>query len=159
MISNEEFNKLYKDKEVKKIIRGVSYKYSKYLVKDDIQSATMEALWKAIETHKEKPHLVFDAILVKQIGWACCRLIKQYNRYNEEITNILQHRPPTASFYTNPNWLEYLDGLDPKTADIVNCRFIDKMTLKEIANKHQCSLQNVFSKINKAVKHIKEQCT
>jgi RNA polymerase sigma factor (sigma-70 family) len=159
MISNEEFNKYYNSKEVQSVLRGAAYRYARFLTSDDIISAKMEGLWKAIAKHKEKPNIAFDAILVKQVRWACCRIVKQMSRYNKEVSLTINTKNSDAFTYKDPEIMDYLDGLDPKTKAIMINRYVDNMTLKEIAKVHNYSFQNVFNIINRTNKYIHEQCT
>lgn len=156
IISNEEFTKFYNDQSIKSILKGASSKYSRYLKADDIRSAKMEGLWKALQKHKKMPQLSLDSLIVRQVQWACCRLIKTYTK--ESKPNIKLSPLIVDNSFNYNKFSEYLDGLDNDIKDILHHRFVDKMTLKEIANKYNCSYQSIFNKITEGVSYIKEQC-
>ena len=153
-ITNEQFEKEYKNQDNINIIRSATKKYSKTLSPDERERCGMHGLWRCIQSHDPKYGRKFTTSLFIHVDWECKREIASLNRkpemplgnFDQEISDI----SPSGSFD------DIVSGLNDNEKSIIYQRFYENRTLEEIGKSQGYSKEAARQNINKIIGELKK---
>lgn len=155
VVTNEEYKKAWEKQVNQKILASSTKKFRFLIPEDELTSCKMIALWKTLGSYDDN-HITKKKFvsLLYDIAKNCCI---SWIRDNKDKINAVSLYSDIES-YDDSNFFEtvYLINNSPLEAIILD-RFYYKMTLKEIADKNDCSIETIRRKIFKAVKIIKDK--
>lgn len=149
MVSDEKFRLEYASEDNLKIM-NYAIKPFFFLDDEDLLECKLDGLWKALSTYDETKSTFFY-YLVKNIRWNCLK----------KIRNNQKHIPSgivDKTYYTDFHEIEVnelIDKLDPLSQSLIQQRFIDGMTYRQIGQINGYSAENARQKIKKILKELK----
>ena len=156
-VSNEEFEKAYKDPNNKNIIKTVTKKYSGQLSQDCQKSCGMHGLWRCIQNHDDKYGRKFTTSLFIHVDWECKREIGQIKR--KQMPCLGECDSEIESMNREEMSSEILEPLTEKQREIMYQRFYENRTLEEIGKKQGYSKEAARQNINKILSKLRETST
>ncbi len=149
----EQFKVKWNDSNVSNIMNKVANRYRRNIDLDEIESIKMNTLWKCIEKHDESKSK-FTSFLYSQLSFALKNKVKkakvEYNCSNIEKED-----------YKVDISLEYIDivsGLPDDVRKILNQRFYENLTMKEIGRINGYSRETARRRLKNAVNLCKSAC-
>ena len=150
---NNQFSKKWNDSNVSNIMNKVANRYRRNIDLDEIESIKMNTLWKCIEKHDEEKSK-FTSFLYSQLSYALKNKVKkkklEYNCSSIEKTD-----------YKAEMSLEYIDivsGLPDEAKNIINQRFCQNLTMKEIGKINGYSRETARRRLKNAINICKSAC-
>tara|TARA_B100000497_G_C7440292_1_gene274033 strand:+ start:68 stop:544 length:477 start_codon:yes stop_codon:yes gene_type:complete len=150
---NNQFSKKWNDSNVSNIMNKVANRYRRNIDLDEIESIKMNTLWKCIEKHDEEKSK-FTSFLYSQLSYALKNKVKkkklEYNCSSIEKTD-----------YKAEMSLEYIDivsGLPDEAKNIINQRFYQNLTMKEIGKINGYSRETARRRLKNAINICKNAC-
>lgn len=150
---NNQFSKKWNDSNVSNIMNKVANRYRRNIDLDEIESIKMNTLWKCIEKHDEEKSK-FTSFLYSQLSYALKNKVKkkklEYNCSSIEKTD-----------YKAEISLEYIDivsGLPDEARNIINQRFYQNLTMKEIGRINGYSRETARRRLKNAINICKSAC-
>lgn len=156
-ISNQEFEEALANPDVNGILNSISKKYIKSIEQDDLSTCKHVALWKALQYHdfNHPSKRKFTSSLYNFMWWECQRY-QQNNRKNISNFDINSISEPSGSYnFTSVMVNDCLNTLSNEEQTLIRYKFFEKMTLKEISEKMNYSLQTVNVKLKRALDNFK----
>ncbi len=154
-VTDEEFEKAYKNPDNKNIIRTVTKKYSNKLSEDCQKSCGMHGLWRCIQKHDDKYGRKFTTSLFLHVDWECKRELGILNR--KSFSSFLGEKDnEVASPSVSGDAMDILDTLTENQKEIMYQRFYENRTLQEIGEKQGYSKEAARQNINKIISRLRE---
>lgn len=151
-VNDKQYITALKNIDNVKIMQKASSKYRGSLDIDEIKSCQMIGLWKAMEKFDENHGIKFTTFLYNVVRNECRKRIRQ--------STAEQSYP---NFYSTPvakleNFFsEAVDSLNYPLNKIIELRYMDSMTLKEIGKELGMTKNTIRRNIQKALKQIKKE--
>lgn len=167
-IDNSTFNKAYENLDNLKIMSSAiaSSGTTCILTIEELESCKLIALWKSLQTWSEVrfPNVKFTTFLFKHVRWQCyfqAHIATRYHRQHKPLIDYLEYvtEKPIKQNMTLEDKLaidEALNQMSSKTLDIIEQRFYQQMTLKEIGKANGYSYETARTHVDNAVKSIKK---
>jgi RNA polymerase sigma factor (sigma-70 family) len=146
IVNNEEYVKACNNIENKRIMRAASRKYRGLIPEDELKQCNMIALWLSMEAFNPTGGRQFTSYLYEGVIQSCRRWLHANIRPMEQL--------PFELSVSNFNGSDVRDmiGLLPENLQaIINQRFFDNMTYREIADIHGVSYETIRKRIKKAL--------
>lgn len=154
---NQQFEEKWNDSNIRNIMNKISNRYEKNIDLDDIESIKMNTLWKCIEKYDKNRGTKFTSYLYQQLSYAFKNKVKK----KKVEFNVSNFGGPDKVDTSYPNTLEVIDivnDLEPEMAHIIEQRFYNNMTMKEIGKKNGYSRETARRKLKNAIKTCKMIC-
>ena len=151
---NQQFEEKWNDSNVRNIMNKVSKQYRYKIDLDDIESIQMNTLWKCIEKYDENRGTKFTSYLYQQLSYAFKNKIKK----KRQEFNVDKFDKMDANYGNKLEVIDIVHGLDPDTAKILEQRFYNNMTMKEIGKRNGYSRETARRKLKNAIKTCKTIC-
>jgi len=144
---NKEFEEKWNDSDVKSIMNKVSNKYKNNIDIDDIESIKMNTLWSCIRKFDESKGTKFTSYLFQQLTYAFKNKVKsKRSEFNfEEIEKQDLH------YQDKLDVIDILNSLDEETIHILQQKFYQNMTMKEIGKTNGYSRETARRKFKNAI--------
>lgn len=149
-VTDEEMKKALENNEYQKIMNKASKQYSKYMNADELKTCQMNALWNSMRNFQPKSK--FTTYLYNYVRYECLNhlsFIKQESFTNWNIENKTFDKKD--EFYDCINCIK-----DEKIKKIIEKRFVEQKTLKEMEADFGISHEAIRQKIKKGLEIIKE---
>ena len=151
---NQQFEEKWNDSNVRNIMNKVSKQYRYKIDLDDIESIQMNTLWKCIEKYDENRGTKFTSYLYQQLSYAFKNKIKK----KRQEFNVDKFDKMDANYGNKLEVIDIVHGLDPDTAKILEQRFYNNMTMKEIGKRNGYSRETARRKLKNAIKTCQTIC-
>jgi RNA polymerase sigma factor (sigma-70 family) len=151
---NQQFEEKWNDSNVRNIMNKVSNRYKNNIDLDDIESIQMNTLWRCIEKYDESRGTKFTSYLYQQLSYAFKNKIKK----KRQEFNVDEFDKMDANYGNQMEVIDIVHGLDPDTAKILEQRFYNNMTMKEIGKRNGYSRETARRKLKNAIKTCKTIC-
>lgn len=149
IINNEDFEKALENIDNKLIIEAACSPFRHLIDKDELYRCKLISLWKAMLLWKPDGGSKFTSILFKQTRWNCIQEINRVNRRKYYSTDV------DFAIEDPDDIEELLEPLSLNLRTVIKQRFIDGMTLREIAQKHNICPETARKRINFAINSLK----
>jgi len=174
-ISNDEFHRAYygtpgdeesqqKASDNRNIIGAVLKKYHGVIPADELELCGMNALWRALQYHREGYGQKFTTSLHMFTDWECKGELRRYRRQRKEYSLFDQH----TNLYTviqdrESDDLDYvLECLELLPNEwmkkVIQQYFFDGMTLEAIGRANGYGKEAARQKIKRALTHLRKIC-
>ena len=152
IISNEEFEQALKNPHNKSIMECAASCYKSSLHPDEIYCCKLMALWETLQ-HWRPNGKKFTSFLYQKVRWECLKIIYKQKK---DKKCILMPDIEKECDYTG-NIYEMIEGLSPELQEIVEKRFIYRMTLTEIASQHKICPETARKRILHACEILRKK--
>lgn len=150
-VNDKQYITALKNIDNVKIMQKASSKYRGSLDIDEIKSCQMIGLWKAMEKFDENHGIKFTTFLYNVVRNECRKRLRQ-----ESAESFGPDYHPKK--YTDSSiFAEAVDLLNYPLNRIIELRYIDSMTLKEIGKELGMTKNNIRRNIQKALKQIRKE--
>ena len=150
---NEKFASKWNDSNVSNIMNKVANRYRANIDVDEIESIKMNTLWKCIEKHDEDKSK-FTSFLYSQLSFALKNKVKKKKlEYNCSTIEKEDFKAVVSMEYT-----DILSGLPDDTRQILNQRFYQNLTMKEIGKINGYSRETARRRLKNAINLCKNAC-
>lgn len=170
-VTNEQFEKAYKDKDNLGIINYVCSKYYKFLplgndAKDEIKACGQRALWKCLAKHIEGKQK-FTSSLYRFVNWECKALAQKLRRQNKNFSQIPvetkmslceKHKFSYRNMVDTRVLTEGLMLLDPDSKKLIEDYYLNNKTYNEISVENGYSTETARKRVKNAINKLKELC-
>lgn len=167
-IDNQTFNQAYQNLDNLKIMSSAitSSGTTCILTTEELESCKLIALWKTLQSWSAEdfPNVKFTTFLFKHVRWQCyfqAHIVTRYNKHHKPIVDYseyLNKRENNSSFSLEDKLAidEALNQVSEKELDIIEQRFFQQMTLKEIGKANGYSYETARVHVGNAVNSIKK---
>jgi len=170
-IKNQTFNQAYQNLDNLKIMSSAitSSGTTCILTIEELESCKLIALWKTLQSWSEEdfPNVKFTTFLFKHVRWQCyfqAHIITKYNKHHRPMVDYsecfyLPNKKEDKYSFSMEDKLaidEALNQVSEKELDIIEQRFYQQMTLKEIGKANGYSHETARVHVGKAVNSIKK---
>jgi len=149
-ISNEEYENALKNNDNLMIMHSAGSCFLNTLDRDEIHRCKLMALWEALKAWRPERGRKFTAFLYQRVCWECLKSIHYQNKHRvvqmETIDPEIQQATPLH---------ELLDGLSTELKDMMEKRYIHRMTLREIGDEYGYCYETVRKRLQKASKYMR----
>lgn len=150
---NEKFASKWNDSNVSNIMNKVANRYRANIDVDEIESIKMNTLWKCIEKHDEDKSK-FTSFLYSQLSFALKNKVKKKKlEYNCPTIEKEDFKAVVSMEYT-----DIVSGLPDDTRQILNQRFYQNLTMKEIGKINGYSRETARRRLKNAINLCKNAC-
>ena len=150
---NEKFASKWNDSNVSNIMNKVANRYRANIDVDEIESIKMNTLWKCIEKHDEDKSK-FTSFLYSQLSFALKNKVKKQKlEYNCSTIEKEDFKAVVSMEYT-----DIVSGLPDDTRQILNQRFYQNLTMKEIGKINGYSRETARRRLKNAINLCKNAC-
>lgn len=150
---NNEFTKKWNDSNVSNIMNKVANRYRRNVDLDEIESIKMNTLWKCIEKHDENKSK-FTSFLYSQLSYALKNKVKKKKvEYNCSSIEKNDYKAEISLEYT-----DIVSGLPDEERHILNQRFYENLTMKEIGRINGYSRETARRRLKNAINICKSSC-
>lgn len=153
IITDEEFEKAYQNKDNIKIIKAVTKKYSGQLSEDAQKTCGLHGLWRCIQNHDNSYGRKFTTSLFMHVEWECKREL--FSQKKKPLTFLGESDCQIENRHKKEGVSEILDCLTDKQKNIIYQRFYENMTLEEIGKKQGYSKEAARQNINKIIEKLR----
>ena len=137
-----------KDRNIQGIMNKAAGSFRSQLNEDEIETCKLNALWKAFLNYKPKKGAKFTTYLYSGVRIECIREVKFNKRKHQPLHSNI---PDNEDHFFKIDLMDELDKCPNK--DLLLDR-MDRMTIKEIAEKRGCNRETIRRKIKKSVHHM-----
>ena len=131
----------------------VANRYRRNIDVDEIESIKMNTLWKCIEKHDENKSK-FTSFLYSQLSFALKNKVKKKKlEYNSPSIEKEDFKAVVSMEYT-----DIVSGLPEETREILNQRFYQNLTMKEIGKINGYSRETARRRLKNAINLCKGAC-
>ncbi len=150
---NDKFASKWNDSNVSNIMNKVANRYRRNIDVDEIESIKMNTLWKCIEKHDEDKSK-FTSFLYSQLSFALKNKVKKKKlEYNSPSIEKEDFKAVVSMEYT-----DIVSGLPEETREILNQRFYQNLTMKEIGKINGYSRETARRRLKNAINLCKGAC-
>lgn len=150
---NDKFASKWNDSNVSNIMNKVANRYRRNIDVDEIESIKMNTLWKCIEKHDENKSK-FTSFLYSQLSFALKNKVKKKKlEYNSPSIEKEDFKAVVSMEYT-----DIVSGLPEETREILNQRFYQNLTMKEIGKINGYSRETARRRLKNAINLCKGAC-
>ena len=142
IISNEEFEKALNNAHNKSIMECAASNFYSSLHSDEIYRCKLVALWETLQSWRPNGKK-FTSFLYQKVRWECLKII--YKQKKDKKCVLMANIE--KGYEKNENINEMVECLSPELRELVEKRFVQKMTLTEIASQHKMCPETVRKRI------------
>lgn len=174
---NDTFEAAFNDVNNQKLMNSFFKNKKSYLSSDDILQIKMDAVWKCFKAHDNQFGSQFTSSLYLYLRWEFLRFMKDRKEESRQFTyfhknNLSQYNRivisdneegqpfiPNSTFYDDLEHLQfYMDKLSEWDQQLIKQRYLDGLTLYQMADIHGMRRQTIKSHINKAIGRLHKLC-
>lgn len=144
---NKEFEAKWNDSDIKSIMNKVSNRYKKSIDIDDIESIKMNTLWSCIRKFDESKGTKFTSYLFQQLTYAFKNKVKT----KRSEFNFDDIEKADVNYQDKLDVIDILNSLDEETTQILEQKFYQNMTMKEIGKTNGYSRETARRKFKNAI--------
>tara|TARA_B100001564_G_C20661251_1_gene681630 strand:- start:1343 stop:1822 length:480 start_codon:yes stop_codon:yes gene_type:complete len=151
---NTKIEEALNDKNITNIMRKASGRFSKQLDSDDIYTCEINALWKSMLNFKPEKNTKFTTYLYNGVFIECLKQIKFLNKSSKSSYSLHNNIADERDQYL------IVDLLDELQSDYEKELILDRMsrmTIKEMAQKHNVSRETIRKRIKKITNGFKKK--
>lgn len=172
-VSNEEYKRAWENNDNQGVINAVLKRYSHMLNREELKSCGMMGLWRAMQYHDYSYKRAFTTSLHIFVRFACAKEAKKKSRHqtllNFHPTRSVAERDKYSDKAIIDEWknvylqeeiddmLHQMEELDGEDRKVLKQRYLEKKSLRDIADENGYSKQTARMKILRAVDNFKEQ--
>lgn len=133
-------------------MKNASYKYFK-IPKDDLEQCKAMALWKTLQDKQAgKIKHQFSTYLCNRVKWECVRYIIESKKYKD-----LQLISEIGFYLYDDTVITVFDSLTQEETSIIEKRFVQKMTLKEIGKLYGVCAERARQRIKEIIEKLQDE--
>ena len=151
---NTKIEEALSDKNITSIMRKASSRFCKQLDPDEIYTCEINALWKSILNFKPEKNTKFTTYLYNGVFIECLKQIKFLNKSSKASYTLHNNITDERDQYLLVDLLDELKNDDEK--ELILDR-MSKMTIKEIAKKHNVSRETIRKRIKNITNGFKQK--
>ena len=158
-VAEEEFKEALKNTDNMKIMNKVCSRYRATIPYDEIERCKMVALWQALKAFDPNGGRKFTSFLYNRIDWECKKQIYEINKHRRIKTEACLSYLGVASSEDFIKFLEVkdiLEKVDDNSRKVLEQRFFQRMTMKEIAESNGYSRETARRNIIQSLEKIKK---
>ena len=167
-IDNKTFNKAFENLDNLRIMSHAitTSGTTCILSHDELRACKLIALWKSLQTWSEEsfPDVKFTTFLFKHVRWQCYFQAHIATRYHRQHKPMVEHADYVAEKEDRTHFSledklaidEALEKVPNTTISIIEQRFYQQMTLKEIGRANGYSYETARTHIDNAVESIRK---
>jgi RNA polymerase sigma factor (sigma-70 family) len=155
-ISNKQYEDALNNNNNRAIIEHACKTFIGIIPDDELQHCKLIALWESLQRYRPEKGKKFTSFLYQKVRWECYKALKQINK-EKRYVSIIEDVVGKDSDENFDEWLELLP--DKESKKLIEQRFLQKMTLKEIGKYHGYSYETARKRINKIINYIHAICT
>jgi RNA polymerase sigma factor (sigma-70 family) len=144
---NIEFEEKWNDSDIKSIMNKVSNRYKKNIDHDDIESIKMNTLWNCIKKFDESKGTKFTSYLFQQLTYAFKNKVKS----KRSEFNFDELEKQDTKYQEKLDVIDIMNSLDEETYQILQQKFYQNMTMKEIGKTNGYSRETARRKFKNAI--------
>lgn len=154
-VSNVEYEEALNTIDYIRIMDAAASRFKNILDPDEIHRCKLIALWDTLRTWRPTGRK-FTSFLYIKVRWECIRSIKQ--QCEDKVDSLYGYEPPDCD--SNPDMADILDVLTPDLRDMVQKRYLESMTLREISEYYGLCHETIRRRLKQAIeilqnKHLK----
>jgi RNA polymerase sigma factor (sigma-70 family) len=159
-ITNEEYEKAYKDRNNQNIIKAASASYTKVLDPDTLENCRMNALWRAMAYYRSDKNQKFTSSLWKFVLWECNKELRKTKvQLNSVQLSLLKIDCETE----DQNIAKYevqdlLLTLSKEDRGVIESYYFQKKTMEEIGRELGITKEAARQRISRILKKLKKVC-
>lgn len=166
VVSNEEYQAAYENKDNRAVLRSVSNQYRELLSFDDRESAELVALWRALQGHREEFGQKFTGSLYRFCHWACRHTLRTRKRLRERERSLAELGDKEARSGVEQqetsaevrHVFECMRFLSREQQDMVRRHVFEEQSSEEIGLHYGYSKEAARVKVDAALARLKELC-
>lgn len=152
-VTDAEYEEAQENINYKKIMHAASGRFKKIIPPNELKRCKLMGLWEALRRFDPSYNRKFTSYLYDQVKYQCLKYISMNSRWTAEcISNQYDFEAPSE----NKDLKMVLTMLTPEEQELINQRFIMRMTLKEIGEANGYSHEIARRRINDIIKILKE---
>lgn len=151
VISNDEFTESYTKWKV--LIKSTLFKFRNYLNEHDLESCGNYALLLCIQRYDGRPNIKFSTLLVNYINWECKRTLSQRVKYRD-INSDISAKCISSKIENNFAISDILNSLPIEESNMIKDRYINQLTLNEMAAIYEVSRETIRKRLLKIRKKL-----
>lgn len=140
-ISSEELEAAINNRDNINILKKMGMAYSNRLSPDELKNCADLAIWKTLQSHKNNRGQKFTSSLVNFFKWECLLVINFLNRHRAEEMGNVEPEWDSSGDTAHEEVKDLLSLLNDKEQQIIKDRYIDGMSMRDVAQKHGMSRQ------------------
>lgn len=159
-ITDEEYEKAYKDENNRNIIKAASASYIKILDPDTLKNCGAAALWRAMAYYRPDKNQKFTSSLWKFVRWECNKELRKTKvQQNSVQLSLLKTDCETE----DPGIGQYeikdlLAVLSKDERSIIEDYYFQKKTMEEIGKERYITKEAARQRIARILKKLKRVC-
>lgn len=150
IISDEAYEEALSNNDNLMIMHSAGSCFLNILDDDEIHRCKLMALWEALKAWNPDKGRKFTAFLYQRVCWECLKSIHYQKRYQTTSIGYLEQEASSDM----PVY-ELLDSLPPDLRNMVEKRYIYRMTLREIGDEYGYCYETIRKRLKKASNCIK----
>ena len=153
-----KFEEILIDNDCKSVLMDAANRYGSGIDKGDLKSLMLEAMWVTSKDYNaEHPSKIkLTTFLVNIFKWKIFNLLRSRRKEKEKSLNGAHIKDISSN--SHAFIFDLLESLDPAEKYLCEERFINKRTVKSIAEEYGVSVQTIISRCNKLKTKIKKMC-
>lgn len=163
LVSDEEYARALADRDNRGVIHGVTRQFAGQLDPDELESCSMNGLWRALQYHRDGYNKKFTTSLHMFVVWECRRELKR----KKKLTQVpAGYRPPDRVSSEQEilqveeeehvrNRLRLLPGV---MRSMVEDYLFGKMTARAIGEKYGCGKESARTRIRHGMQMLSDAC-
>lgn len=153
------FEEMIIDNDCKSVLMDAANRYGRGIDKGDLKSLMLESMWIASQDYNpDHPSKIkLTTFLVNIFKWKIFNLLRSRKQNKEKPLNGAHIRDISSNSHTFI--FDLLESLEPSEKYLCEERFINKRSVKSIAEEYGVSTQTIISRCNKLRAKIKKMCS
>lgn len=152
----EDVQALYDNEDYRKVAYKAANKFKNILDKDERYSCVLVGLWKASQRYDASQNVKFTTYLHNGVRMECITMAKK-NAKGKKLrqANTLSLKPETQNDQAMYDLLDLIDEEDQ--TGIIYDKYINNMTIKEISQEQNISIETVRVRLKKTKENIQRK--
>ena len=152
------FEEILIDNDCKCVLKDAAKRYGRGIDKGELKSLMLEAAWITSQEYDEKhpSKTKLTTFLVSRFKWKIFNLLRSRKQNRVQPLNAEQIKDKSSN--TNVFMFDLFEALTPAEKYLCEERFINKRSIKSIAEEYGFSEQTIIAHCNKLKQKIKKMC-
>jgi RNA polymerase sigma factor (sigma-70 family) len=148
-----EFETKWNCQEIQNVMNNIAARYKRNIDVDDIESIKMDVLWRCVKKYDPNKGCKFTSYLYQQFSYAMKNKVKKKSLEFNVISGHID-----AKTIDRMEIVDIITGLDAEDYQIIQQRFYDNLTMKEIGVKNGYSRETARRKLKNVLTLCKNIC-
>lgn len=132
--------------------------FGRGLDKDTRRQCGDKAIWRCLKSHDEtRQHI--KSSLYRFVNWECKRALQEQRRKKMVTVELVEVEYVDDTALVNMMLDEYLSVLSSRNRRMVEAKFLEGRTFREISKIEACSVQGAINIINRSVRIMSRMAT